>query len=72
MVGGRRLRALKIAPPDIERLCRRVRQEFPEDEMLFELHVACGTGGFLLAAPDDIACRHQSRRERPRRCGGSG
>ena len=28
-----------VADADLEQICRRVRQEFPYDEMLFELHV---------------------------------
>ena len=29
----------RIRDPDLERICRLVRTEFPHDEMLFELHV---------------------------------
>lgn len=32
-------RRLGVESQDLDRICRRVRQEFPDDEMLFELHV---------------------------------
>lgn len=53
-------REANISPDKLDQLCRRVRQEFPRDEMMYELHVlrACMaiknrviTIGQALAAP---------------------
>jgi hypothetical protein len=32
-------REAKIPPDKLDRLCRRVQQEFPHDQMMYELHV---------------------------------